>query len=215
MEDNDNPRSSAHTSSSLRSSNGYIPPEGQVTPNAIFVSGIGIAKVDENEIRDLFAQFGAVREVKVITNRRGICKGYGFIYFNEDVNVQSIIDQQISFNGRKLKFGPAILKGRSARSMPSHLIDPAPKMSPRQYFYCTCGLPMDGSLAQPAPVLSGGGPYSQQYPYSGFGGLMVPQMLVNYSQNTFAYQDTPPYWTPDQRTQPANQIYFLPQPAPL
>uniref|UniRef100_A0A3B3ZSH4 RRM domain-containing protein n=1 Tax=Periophthalmus magnuspinnatus TaxID=409849 RepID=A0A3B3ZSH4_9GOBI len=107
------PRSSTQTSPSLRLSNGYILPEGKLTPNALFVGGIDI-KGDENEMRDFFAQFGAVKEVKIITYRGGICKGYGFVYFSEEVNIQSIIDQPISFKGRKLKLGPAIMKERSA-----------------------------------------------------------------------------------------------------
>uniref|UniRef100_A0A3Q3RWS5 Deleted in azoospermia-like n=1 Tax=Mastacembelus armatus TaxID=205130 RepID=A0A3Q3RWS5_9TELE len=168
-------------------SNGYILPEGKLTPNALFVGGIDM-KVDENEMRDFFARYGAVKEVKIITYRGGICKGYGFVYFNEDVNIQSIIEQQISFKGRKLKLGPAIMKERNSRSMPSRLIGPAPWISPTQYFYCACCSPMGGNIAQPSPVLSGGSPYTQPYAYSNYGGVVIPQMPVNYAQNAYAYQ---------------------------
>ncbi|XP_038580492.1 deleted in azoospermia-like isoform X1 [Micropterus salmoides] len=200
------PRSSNQTSPSLKLSNGYILPEGKLTPNALFVGGIDM-KVDENEMRDFFARYGAVKEVKIITYRGGICKGYGFVYFSEDVNIQSIIEQQISFKGRKLKLGPAIMKERSSRSMPSRLVGPAPWMSPTQYFYCTCCSPMGGGIAQPSPILSGGSPYSQPYSYSNFGGVMIPQMPMNYSQNPYAYQYTPPHWMADQRTRPVNQNF--------
>ncbi|XP_045913695.1 deleted in azoospermia-like isoform X3 [Micropterus dolomieu] len=166
------PRSSNQTSPSLKLSNGYILPEGKLTPNALFVGGIDM-KVDENEMRDFFARYGAVKEVKIITYRGGICKGYGFVYFSEDVNIQSIIEQQISFKGRKLKLGPAIMKERSSRSMPSRLVGPAPW------------------------------PYS----YSNFGGVMIPQMPMNYSQNPYAYQYTPPHWMADQRTRAVNQNF--------
>uniref|UniRef100_A0A3B4WSI7 Deleted in azoospermia-like n=1 Tax=Seriola lalandi dorsalis TaxID=1841481 RepID=A0A3B4WSI7_SERLL len=179
--------SSNQTSPSLKLSNGYILPEGKLTPNALFVGGIDM-KVDENEMRDFFARYGAVKEVKIITYRGGICKGYGFVYFNEDVNIQSIIDQQISFKGRKLKLGPAIMKERSSRSMPSRLVGPAPWMSPTQYFYCACCSPVGGSMAQPSPVLSNSSPYNQPYSYSNFGGVMIPQMPMNYAQNVYAYQ---------------------------
>lgn len=33
-------------------------------------------QVDENEMRDFFARYGAVKEVKIITYRGGICKGW-------------------------------------------------------------------------------------------------------------------------------------------
>ncbi|KAK2921232.1 hypothetical protein Q8A73_000717 [Channa argus] len=126
------PRTSNQISPSLKLSNGYILPEGKLTPNALFVGGIDM-KVDENEMRDFFARYGAVKEVKIITYRGGICKGYGFVYFNEDVNIHSIIEQQISFKGRKLKLGPAIMKERSSRMVhaipscwPSSLDEPHP-----------------------------------------------------------------------------------------
>ncbi|XP_026203520.1 deleted in azoospermia-like isoform X2 [Anabas testudineus] len=181
------PRTSNQTSPSLKLSNGYILPEGKLTPNALFVGGIDM-KVDENEMRDFFARYGSVKEVKIITYRGGICKGYGFVYFNDDVNIQSIIEQQINFKGRKLKLGPAIMKERSSRSMPSRLVGPSPWMSPTQYFYCTCCSPMGGGMIQPSPILNGGNPYSQPYSYSNFGGVMIPQMPMNYAQNAYAYQ---------------------------
>ncbi|XP_044191238.1 deleted in azoospermia-like isoform X3 [Thunnus albacares] len=186
-EDIHKPRGNNQTSPSYKMSNGYILPEGKLTPNALFVGGIDM-KVDENEMRDFFARYGAVKEVKIITYRGGICKGYGFVYFNEDVNIQSIIDQQISFKGRKLKLGPAIMKERSSRFMPSRLVGPAPWMSPTQYFYCACCSPVGGGMAQPSPILNGGSPYNQPYSYSNFGGVMIPQMPVNYAQNAYAYQ---------------------------
>ncbi|TMS18272.1 hypothetical protein E3U43_010598 [Larimichthys crocea] len=145
------PRNSNQTSPSLKLSNGYILPEGKLTPNALFVGGID-TNVDENEMRDFFARYGTVKEVKIITYRGGICKGYGFVYFSEEVNIQTIVEQQISFKGRKLKLGPAIMKERSSRSMPSRLISPAPWMSPTQYFYCACCSPVGGGVAQPSPV---------------------------------------------------------------
>ncbi|TKS88575.1 Deleted in azoospermia-like [Collichthys lucidus] len=112
------PRNSNQTSPSLKLSNGYILPEGKLTPNALFVGGID-TNVNENEMRDFFARYGAVKEVKIITYRGGICKGYGFVYFSEEVNIQTIVEM---------------------------------------------------------------------YSYSNFGGVMMPQMPVNYAQNAYAYQ---------------------------
>ncbi|XP_074543055.1 deleted in azoospermia-like isoform X2 [Halichoeres trimaculatus] len=182
------PKSGNQMTPSLRLSNGYILPEGKLTPNAIFVGGIDM-KVDENEIQNFFTRFAPVKEVKIITYRGGICKGYGFVYFHGDVNIQSIIDQQIIFKGRKLKLGPAIMKERSSRSTPSRLVGPAPWMNTVQCFYCACCSPMGGGMAQPSPILDGGNPYHQPYSYSDYGGVMVPQMQMNYPQNAYAYQN--------------------------
>uniref|UniRef100_A0A673BCR0 Deleted in azoospermia-like n=1 Tax=Sphaeramia orbicularis TaxID=375764 RepID=A0A673BCR0_9TELE len=191
-------RSSTQILPSSRMANGYILPAGRVTRNALFVGGMDM-KVDENDIQDLFARFGSIKEVKLIRYAGGICKGYGFVYFNEDVNIQSVVEQQISLRGQKLRLGPAIMKARSALRM-------SPWMSSAQYFDCSCRSPMGGGMAQPSPVLSGGSPYNQPYPYSTFGGSMFPQMPMNYAHNAYAYLYTPPYWTADQRTWHINQV---------
>lgn len=188
-------------SSALRLSNGYILPEGKLTPNAIFVGGIDI-KVDENEMREFFMRFGAVKEVKIITYRGGICKGYGFVYFNEDVNIQAIIEQQINFKGRKLKLGPAIMKERNARHLPPRPFGSASWMRPTPYFYCSCCSPMGGGLTQPAPIITGGSPYSQPY-YQSF----LSPMQVNYTQSPYTYQYSTPHWSPEQRTRPVGQNF--------
>ncbi|XP_042566542.1 deleted in azoospermia-like isoform X5 [Clupea harengus] len=195
---------------SLKLSNGYILPEGKMTPNTLFVGGID-TKVDENEIKDFFARYGPIKEVKIITYRGGICKGYGFVYFNDEVDIQTIIEvshiqQQISFKGRKLKLGPAIMKERSSRAVPSHLVGSAPWMNPPQYIYCSCCPP---TLNAPpnTPVLNTAGQYLQPYPYSSLPGVMIPQMPMGYAQTACAYQYASPHWSGEQRTRLINQNY--------
>ncbi|XP_061589164.1 deleted in azoospermia-like [Cololabis saira] len=183
------PRHNHQTVPSMKLSNGYILPEGKRNPNAVFVGGTG-REVDESEIRDIFARFGRVKEVKIITYRGGICKGYGFVYFNEDIDIQSIIEQQIIFKGRELKLGPAIMKERSSRSMPSRLVGgQAPRMSPTQYYYCTCCSPMGGGVMQSTPIFSGDSPYNLAYSYNNFGGAVFPQTPMSYPQNPYTYQN--------------------------
>lgn len=177
-----------------------------MTPNTLFVGGIDM-KVDETEIRDFFARFGAVKEVKIITYRGGICKGYGFVYFSDDVDIQTIVDQQISFKGRKLKLGPAIMKERTPRSMQSHLVGPAPWISPSQYIYCACCPPIGSSVVPSSPVLNGGNPYIQPYSYSSLPGVMIPQMPMGYSPTAYTYQYAAPHWTGEQRTRLVNQNF--------
>uniref|UniRef100_A0A8D0AT20 RRM domain-containing protein n=1 Tax=Salvator merianae TaxID=96440 RepID=A0A8D0AT20_SALMN len=90
-------------------SQGYVLPEGKIMPNTIFVGGIDI-RMDESEIRSFFARYGTVKEVKIITDRTGVSKGYGFVSFLDNVDVQKIVESQINFHGKKLKLGPAIRK---------------------------------------------------------------------------------------------------------
>ncbi|XP_016300072.1 deleted in azoospermia-like isoform X3 [Sinocyclocheilus anshuiensis] len=192
--------------SSLKLSNGYILPEGKMTPNTLFVGGIDM-KVDENEIREFFAKYGSVKEVKIITYRGGICKGYGFVYFSEDVDIQTIVDQPISFKGKKLKLGPAIMKERNSLfpgSVSSPMIGPSQWISPSPYVYCSCCPP---GLAPPSPVFNGGNQYMQPYTYSSPPGFIVPQVPMNYAQTTYAYQYPLPQWCGEQRTRLVNQNY--------
>ncbi|MBN3278954.1 DAZL protein, partial [Polyodon spathula] len=140
--------------------NGYILPEGKVTPNTIFVGGIDM-KVDGNEISDFFARYGAVKEVKIITYRGGICKGYGFVSFEEGVDIQTIVEQQISFKGRKLKLGPAIMKESSLCSIQSDIGPAQWMMGPSQQVYCVCCSQMMENVMQPSPVMSPGNQYVQ------------------------------------------------------
>ena len=49
-------------------------------------------QVNANEIRDLFARFGTIRDVKIISYRGGICKGYGWcvkgpLFYHQGVSV--------------------------------------------------------------------------------------------------------------------------------
>ncbi|KAL4629692.1 deleted in azoospermia-like isoform X1 [Arapaima gigas] len=201
------PKNGCQSSPSIKLSNGFILPEGKMTPNTLFVGGIDM-KVDENEIRDFFARYGPVKEVKIITYRGGICKGYGFVSFNEDVDIQTIVEQQISFKGRKLKLGPAIMKERSSRSVQSHMVGPSPWVSPPPYMYCSCCTQMGGNVPQPAGVLNGGSQYVQLYPYSNLPGVMVPQIPMSYSQQTaYAYQYASPQWPGEQMTRHINQNF--------
>uniref|UniRef100_A0A8D2JGU5 RRM domain-containing protein n=1 Tax=Varanus komodoensis TaxID=61221 RepID=A0A8D2JGU5_VARKO len=110
------PNQDTHNSSIPREENnqpatsqGYVLPEGKIMPNTIFVGGIDI-RMDETEIRSFFARYGTVKEVKIITDRTGVSKGYGFVSFLDNVDVQKIVESQINFHGKKLKLGPAIRK---------------------------------------------------------------------------------------------------------
>ncbi|XP_015212850.1 deleted in azoospermia-like isoform X2 [Lepisosteus oculatus] len=211
MSDKEKPNTAinaSYTSPSLKMANGYVLPEGKITPNTLFVGGIDM-KVDENEIRDFFARYGAVKEVKIITYRGGICKGYGFVSFNEDVDIQTIVEQQISFKGRKLKLGPAIMKERSSRSFQSHVLGPPNWMSPSQYTYCSCCTQVMGNVIQPSAVMNTGSQYMQPYTYSALPGVTLPQVPMGYTQTAYAYQYAAPQWPGEPRARIINQSHSI------
>ncbi|KFO75479.1 Protein boule-like, partial [Cuculus canorus] len=77
-------------------------------PNSIYVGGIDF-KTDENELRKLFAQYGSVKDVRIVTDRTGASKGYGFITFETQEDAQKILQETkiLNYKGRKLDVGPA------------------------------------------------------------------------------------------------------------
>ncbi|XP_056206342.1 protein boule-like isoform X2 [Falco biarmicus] len=95
------------------------PSFGTVTPNRVFVGGIDF-KTNENELRKFFAQYGSVKEVKIVNDRAGISKGYGFITFETQEDAQKILQEakKLNYKDKKLNIGPAIRKQqlRSPRS---------------------------------------------------------------------------------------------------
>ncbi|XP_078536572.1 protein boule-like isoform X3 [Lissotriton helveticus] len=84
---------------------------GTVVPNRIFVGGIDF-KTNENDLRTFFAQYGNVREVKIVNDRAGISKGYGFITFESQDDAQRILleAEKLNYKDKKLNIGPAIRK---------------------------------------------------------------------------------------------------------
>ncbi|KAM6129310.1 protein boule-like [Pterocles gutturalis] len=92
---------------------------GTVTPNRIFVGGIDF-KTNEGDLRKFFAQYGSVKEVKIVNDRAGVSKGYGFITFETQEDAQKILQEakKLNYKDKKLNIGPAVRKQpiRSPRS---------------------------------------------------------------------------------------------------
>ncbi|NXF31828.1 BOLL protein, partial [Nyctibius bracteatus] len=84
---------------------------GTVTPNRIFVGGIDV-KTNESDLRRFFAQYGGVKEVKIVNDRAGVSKGYGFITFETQEEAQKILQEtkKLNYKDKKLNIGPAIRK---------------------------------------------------------------------------------------------------------
>ncbi|XP_066149350.1 deleted in azoospermia protein 4 isoform X1 [Euwallacea fornicatus] len=87
------------------------PKYGTLVPNRIFVGGIS-ASTTEGELMQLFSSYGTVKAAKIIQDRAGVSKGYGFITFeSEDDARRPLRDpDNIILRERRLNIAPAIKK---------------------------------------------------------------------------------------------------------
>ncbi|NXY52757.1 DAZL protein, partial [Callaeas wilsoni] len=189
-------------------SQGYVLPEGKIMPNTVFVGGIDI-RMNEAEIRSVFEQYGTVKEVKVITDRTGVSKGYGFVSFLDNVDVQKIVESQINFHGKKLKLGPAIRKQQNLNScvQPRQVVLGPP---PPPQFQSVWGNQNMETYVQPPAVMNPVTPYVQPYPYSSSPTVVVKQQVpIGYQPAAYNYQAQPQWLAGEQRNYvvPQTQVY--------
>jgi len=100
------------TPSSTPLSGGHAPKYGTIIPSRIFVGGIA-ANTTDAELKQYFTAFGAVKDTKIITDRAGVSKGYGFVTFETQEDADRIIKKEsdnLIFKDRKLNIGPAVRK---------------------------------------------------------------------------------------------------------
>lgn len=91
---------------------GQIPKYGTLIPNRVFVGGIS-SVTSENELKQFFSAYGSVKDCKIIVDRAGISKSYGFVTFETQEDAERIIKKErdnLFFRDRKLNVGPAIRK---------------------------------------------------------------------------------------------------------
>uniref|UniRef100_A0A8C6Q1X7 RRM domain-containing protein n=1 Tax=Nothobranchius furzeri TaxID=105023 RepID=A0A8C6Q1X7_NOTFU len=79
---------------------------GTIIPNGIFVGRIG-DEVDESDLRRVFSQYGEVKEVKIVSHRSGISKGYGFVTFETAEDAMRVLSL-VSGRDRILRIARAI-----------------------------------------------------------------------------------------------------------
>ncbi|XP_054046564.1 deleted in azoospermia-like [Rissa tridactyla] len=184
-------------------SQGYVLPEGKIMPNTVFVGGIDI-RMNEADIRSFFERYGTVKEVKIITDRTGVSKGYGFVSFLENVDVQKIVESQINFHGKKLKLGPAIRKQQNLCSY----VHPRPLVfnPPAPQFHSVWGNQNTETYMQPPAVMSPVTQYVQTYPYSSPAVLIQQQVPVGY-QPAYNYQVQPQWLAGEQRNYVMPPVY--------
>ncbi|XP_042895601.1 protein boule-like isoform X2 [Parasteatoda tepidariorum] len=91
------------------------PKFGTLIPNRIFVGGIAENTI-ESELHSLFATYGNVKATKIILDRAGVSKGYGFVTFETEEEAMRIQKEAaVIFKDRKLNIAPAIKKQPFAR----------------------------------------------------------------------------------------------------
>ncbi|XP_046569288.1 protein boule-like isoform X4 [Haliotis rubra] len=141
-------------------SGNHAPKFGTVIPNRIFVGGIAAnvsSATTEAELKQFFTAYGAVKDTKIIADRAGVSKGYGFVTFENQEDAERIIKKEadnLVFKDRKLNIGPAIRK----------------QVLPRTY---------DPNLTQGTVMFTNGVPYTYQNGMAVFhspdGGYQIPQ----------------------------------------
>lgn len=98
----------------------YSPvPHGVEIPNRVFVGGLAY-NTTELELKNLFNQFGHVRDSKIITDRQGISKGYGFVTFDTAEEALKVQEQGcLYYNEKKLNVSKAIRKQGGQYQIPN------------------------------------------------------------------------------------------------
>ncbi|CAL4066611.1 unnamed protein product, partial [Meganyctiphanes norvegica] len=87
------------------------PKYGTLVPNRVFVGGIS-GSTTEQDLLELFSQYGQVKATKIISDRAGVSKGYGFVTFETEDEARRLTQEadNIMLKDRKLNIAPAIKK---------------------------------------------------------------------------------------------------------
>lgn len=87
------------------------PKYGTLIPNRIFVGGIS-GDTTEAELCRVFSAYGNVKSTKIIVDRAGVSKGYGFVTFETEQEAQRLQNEGecVVLRDRKLNIAPAIKK---------------------------------------------------------------------------------------------------------
>lgn len=76
------------------------PKYGTLVPNRIFVGGIS-ANTSVEELAQLFSSYGNVKATKIISDRAGVSKGYGFVTFETEEEAKRLQQEVCNINPTK------------------------------------------------------------------------------------------------------------------
>jgi len=118
---------------------------GTLVPNRLFVGGIS-PQTSEKELCEAFTAYGNVVSAKIIQDRGGVSKGYGFITFETEVEARTICDgiankelQPIVLRDRRLNIAPAVKKQQTRCDIAYPCAPPSPPPFTGASFYISQG----------------------------------------------------------------------------
>ncbi|KAJ8396303.1 hypothetical protein AAFF_G00018800 [Aldrovandia affinis] len=209
----------------------HAPRYGTIIPNRIFVGGIDY-KTNESDLRRFFCHYGAVKEVKIVIDRAGVSKGYGFVTFETQEDAQKIIRDadRLCFRDKRLNIAQAIRKQQvgvhpSGFPVPSHSPGIAfPASANTMYLTTAMGYPYtyhNGVAYFHTPEMS---PPVHHWPTRSMSGspvMVTHQAQPVYPQPSYHHYQAPAqcvtgplHWNMPQSPVPASPMLYV-QPAEL
>ncbi|KAK0091608.1 hypothetical protein PV326_002962 [Microctonus aethiopoides] len=149
--------SPASSPASAASQTMSAPKYGTLVPNRIFVGGIS-ASTSEAELAQLFSTYGNVKATKIISDRAGVSKGYGFVTFETEEEAKRLQQESecIILRERKLNIAPAIKKQPFSRSFDGGSGSP-PAVPTSPYYYTNAAGAPQYLYATSTPTSNGNG----------------------------------------------------------
>ncbi|KAF5307402.1 hypothetical protein FQR65_LT06916 [Abscondita terminalis] len=142
------------------------PKYGTLVPNRIFVGGIS-ANTTEAELLQLFSNYGTVKAAKIIQDRAGVSKGYGFVTFESEEDAKRLQREadNIVLRERKLNIAPAIKKQPFSRAFDASSPPTITPGAPAPYFIPAGSMPFyQSGMAYYSQAPQPGDPNTQQAP---------------------------------------------------
>ncbi|XP_011407536.1 PREDICTED: protein boule-like [Amphimedon queenslandica] len=88
----------------------YIIEHGVEITTRVFIGNIPY-NTNETELKDFFSQYGTIKDCNIVTDRKGISKGYGFVTFKDEVIAKKVLQMaKVEFNHKTLNICRAIRK---------------------------------------------------------------------------------------------------------
>jgi len=93
---------------------------GKIIPNRIFIGGL-TKDTTEEDLRKVFCVYGTVKSTKIVSDRLGVSKGYGFVTFETIEDAQRIQKdvESVMIKDTRIKIAQAVRK-QNLVNIPGH-----------------------------------------------------------------------------------------------